>query len=70
MSEAAPHLVFHNFDSNLGKRVQKILSCVFPPAAPLGNRVMTFANHNDTIHFRHFNYAKDEGKEKRGEDLK
>lgn len=56
MSEAAPHLIFHNFSSTLGSRVQKILSAVFPPAAPLGNRVMTFANHADSIHFRHYNY--------------
>eukprot|EP00392_Amoebophrya_sp_AT5.2_P000156 g156.t1 len=57
MSEAAPHLLFHNFESKFGKRVQTILQALFPPAAPLGNRVMTFANHKDTIHFRHYNYG-------------
>ena len=26
--------------------------------------MLTFANHADSIHFRHFNFAKDEAKEK------
>ncbi|CAD7969564.1 unnamed protein product [Amoebophrya sp. A120] len=67
MSEAAPHLVFHNFESQFGKRVSTILKALFPPAAPLGNRVMTFANNKDTIHFRHYNYGdgKESGMKKR-----
>lgn len=57
MSEAAPHLVFHQFETALGKRISTVLKALFPPAAPLCNRVMTFANHRDTIHFRHYNYG-------------
>lgn len=37
---------------------------MFSPAAPLGKRVMTFANHKDTIHYRHYNYEEDNGKRK------
>ncbi|CAD7966563.1 unnamed protein product [Amoebophrya sp. A25] len=68
MSEAAPHLCFHNFDSKFGQRVATILKALFPPPAPLGNRVMTFANHRDTIHFRHYNYGDKRGSSNNGEE--
>jgi U3 small nucleolar ribonucleoprotein protein IMP4 len=53
MSEANPHLIFHDFSGKVGKRVQDILTALFPPPNPLGQRVLTFANERDTIHFRH-----------------
>lgn len=53
MSEAKPHLIFHEFDTKLGRRVKSILQALFPVAAPLSQRVMTFANCRDSIHFRH-----------------
>lgn len=31
-----------------------VLKHLFPPAAPLGKRVLSFVNRNDKIHFRHF----------------
>lgn len=62
MSEANPHLIFHDFDTPLGKRVQTILQALFPPAAPQGQRVMTFANARDTIHYRHYNFGYDSKK--------
>jgi U3 small nucleolar ribonucleoprotein protein IMP4 len=53
VSEARPHLIFHEFDTKLGRRVKSILQALFPVAAPLCKRAMTFANVNDSIHFRH-----------------
>lgn len=52
MSEAPPHLIFHNFTSQLGLRVRSILRYLFPPSKHSSNRVVTFANSQDVIHFR------------------
>jgi len=62
MSEAYPHLVFHNFKTRLGTRVMNILKYLFPVPRDDSRRVMTFANHDDFISFRHHNYKK-EGKD-------
>ena len=61
MSEQYPHLVFHNFKTNLGSRVQNILKYLFPVPRDESRRVMTFANHDDYISFRHHTYKKVEG---------
>lgn len=61
VSEANPHLLFHGFTAKTGRRVQKILQALFPPAKALGSRVCTFANHHDTIHFRHHTYERPKG---------
>ena len=53
MSEAHPHLIFDNFSTALGKRVQGILSHLFPVPKIDSRRVMTFANRGDVISFRH-----------------
>eukprot|EP01069_Polyplicarium_translucidae_P011549 Polyplicarium_translucidae@DN4074_c0_g1_i1.p1 len=53
MSEAYPHLIFHNFSSSLGKRAQKILGHLFPPPSGGSARTMSFVNRGDFIHFRH-----------------
>ena len=58
MSEAAPHLIFDNMNSRLGERVTKILKSLFPIPKPDSKRVITFANHNDLISFRHHTYEK------------
>jgi len=60
MSEAYPHLVFHNFKSRLGQRVMNILKYLFPVPRDDSRRVLTFANHDDFISFRHHNYKKAE----------
>lgn len=60
MSEAYPHLVFHNFKSRLGLRVMNILKYLFPVPREDSKRVLTFANHDDFISFRHHNYKKAE----------
>eukprot|EP00932_Pfiesteria_piscicida_P006629 SRR837773.1658.p1 GENE.SRR837773.1658~~SRR837773.1658.p1 ORF type:complete len:251 (-),score=33.58 SRR837773.1658:111-782(-) len=61
VSEANPHLIFHNFTAKMGKRVKTILQALFPPAKQLGERVLTFANHHDTIHFRHHIFTRPKG---------
>ncbi|XP_067682983.1 U3 small nucleolar ribonucleoprotein protein IMP4-like [Haliotis asinina] len=56
MSEAYPHLIFHNFTSKLGKRVQNILKYLFPVPKEDSKRVVTFANEEDYVSFRHHVY--------------
>lgn len=53
VSEAYPHLIFHNFSSKLGDRVKNILKYLFPVPKEDTKRVMTFANEQDFISFRH-----------------
>jgi len=53
MSEAYPHLIFSNLNSKLGKRVQKILTSLFPEPKADSARVLSFVNENDFISFRH-----------------
>lgn len=57
MSEQYPHLVFHNFKTKLGLRVMSILKYLYPVPKEDSKRVITFANHDDFISFRHHNYA-------------
>ncbi|KAF1740539.1 hypothetical protein MXB_3472, partial [Myxobolus squamalis] len=59
MSEAFPHLVFHNFTKPLGKRIMNILKYLFPVPKDDSKRVMSFINHSDFISFRHHVYNKD-----------
>ncbi|XP_030049837.1 U3 small nucleolar ribonucleoprotein IMP4 [Microcaecilia unicolor] len=58
MSEAYPHLIFHNFTSRLGQRISSILKYLFPVPKDDSKRVITFANDNDFISFRHHVYKK------------
>ena len=49
----------HNFNTELGQRVGNILKCLFPvPNKPDTKRLVTFANENDFISFRHHMYSK------------
>ncbi|RKP17797.1 Brix-domain-containing protein [Rozella allomycis CSF55] len=58
VSEAYPHLIFDKFTSNLGQRVKNILKFLFPVPKEESKRVMTFANNQDFISFRHHVYFK------------
>lgn len=58
MSEQFPHLIFHNFKTRLGERVKNILKYLFPVPKEDSKRIMTFANHDDYISFRHHMYKK------------
>jgi len=62
MSEAYPNLIFHNFNTSLGKRVMTILQALFPVPKEDGKRVMTFSNQDDFISFRHHVYTKPDPK--------
>ena len=53
MTLAFPHLIFHNFGTQLGERVQTILKNIFPVPKEDSPRVVTFYNENDFISFRH-----------------
>ena len=63
MSEAYPHIILNNFNSELGKRVGNILKCLFPVPKPESKRIVTFSNVDDFISFRHHMYDK-QGKDK------
>lgn len=58
MSEQYPHLIFHNLTTKLGERVTDILKYLFPVPKEDSKRVITFANHDDYISFRHHVYKK------------
>ncbi|KAH8550659.1 anticodon-binding protein [Umbelopsis sp. PMI_123] len=58
VSEAFPHLIFHNFNSKLGNRVTNILKYLFPVPKEDSKRVMTFSNDSDFISFRHHVFVK------------
>eukprot|EP01105_Mastigella_eilhardi_P024092 TRINITY_DN6212_c0_g1_i1.p1 TRINITY_DN6212_c0_g1~~TRINITY_DN6212_c0_g1_i1.p1 ORF type:complete len:296 (+),score=96.31 TRINITY_DN6212_c0_g1_i1:22-888(+) len=59
LSQAYPHLIFDNFATKLGERVMTILRYLFPVPREETHRVITFANRNDYISFRHHTYKKD-----------
>lgn len=63
MSEQYPHLIFHNFKTKLGERVMSILKYLFPVPKEDSKRIITFANHDDYISFRHHTYKKIHGKD-------
>ena len=52
MPEQYPHLIFNNFGSPLGKRVQDILKYLFPVPKDESKRIITFSNEEDYISFR------------------
>lgn len=59
MSETKPHLIFDGFSGKLGKRTMTVLQALFPPAAPLGKRAISFVNKgDDVIHFRHHSFER------------
>jgi U3 small nucleolar ribonucleoprotein protein IMP4 len=61
VSEAHPHLILDNFTSKLGQRTAGILRHLFPVPKPDAKRVMTFANREDFISFRHHTYEMPRG---------
>jgi U3 small nucleolar ribonucleoprotein protein IMP4 len=61
-SQAYPHLIIDGLNSTIGKRIGKILQSLFPIPRAESKRVLTFANRNDFIFFRHHMYNKELGK--------
>jgi len=60
VSEEKPHLIFDAFTTQVGRRCQAILKYLFPVPKPDSRRLMTFANRDDYILFRHHVYKKGE----------
>eukprot|EP00760_Papus_ankaliazontas_P010607 PhM_4_TR14372/c0_g1_i1/m.98108/K14561/IMP4; U3 small nucleolar ribonucleoprotein protein IMP4 len=58
LSEQYPHLIFDNFVTKLGKRVETILKYLFPVPKEDATRVLTFSNENDFVRFRHHTFVK------------
>jgi len=58
VSQIYPHLIFHNFTTKLGERCQIIIKSLFPVPKDESKRVITYANQNDFISFRHHLYEK------------
>lgn len=56
ISEANPHMIFHNFATKLGQRVKTILQHLFPIPKLDSKRVMTFSNDSDFISFRYIRF--------------
>ncbi|CAM9824517.1 unnamed protein product, partial [Sphacelaria rigidula] len=63
VSEVYPHLILENFSTPLGQRVADVLKFLFPVPKAESPRVMTFANDEDVLSFRHHMYEKRSGKE-------
>ena len=61
ISEAYPHLIFDRFTSQLGERAASILKHLFPVPKDDSKRVVTLANREDYISFRHHTYATPRG---------
>lgn len=58
-SESYPHLIFENFTSKRGKRVETILKHMFPPGVKKDSpRVISFINNEDFISVRQHVYVK------------
>ncbi|XP_015924318.1 U3 small nucleolar ribonucleoprotein protein IMP4 [Parasteatoda tepidariorum] len=53
MPQEYPHLIFQNFRTKLGKRVESILKHLFPVPKEEAKRVISFLNNSDWIMFRH-----------------
>ena len=58
MSEAFPHVILNNFNTDLGRRVGNVLKCLFPVPRIDTRRIVTFSNDNDFISFRHHMFSK------------
>ena len=61
-SQAYPHLIIDGFQTKIGLRIFRILQALYPVPRPDSRRVLTFANRDDFISFRHHMYTKDKGK--------
>ncbi len=57
-SQAHPHLILDNLNSKVGQRVARILQALYPIPRPESRRIITFANRDDHISFRHHMYDK------------
>jgi U3 small nucleolar ribonucleoprotein protein IMP4 len=52
-STAYPHLIFEGLASKVGLRFKRILQALYPIPKPDSKRIITFANTDDILSFRH-----------------
>lgn len=69
VSEAYPHLIFDGFNSKVGDRITDVLKHLFPMPKIESKRLMTFANRDDFISFRHHVYRKADHKDVETKEL-
>lgn len=60
-SQAHPHLIIDNMSTKIGARVGRILQALYPMAKDSTKRVISYANQNDFISFRHHLYSQIKG---------
>lgn len=60
-SQSYPRLIIDGLNSKVGNRISRILQALYPIPKPDSRRVITFANNNDFISFRHHMYNKEKG---------
>ncbi len=60
-SQAHPHLILEGMTTKMGKRIATILQALYPIPRAESKRVITFANNNDFVSFRHHMYEKNSG---------
>ena len=58
VSEAYPHVILESFTTPIGARFATILKHLFPVPKEASQRVVTFANRDDTVSFRHHVYRR------------
>ncbi|KAK6589915.1 U3 snoRNP IMP4 [Cryptosporidium xiaoi] len=63
LPQSNPHLVFQDFNTDLGRRVCDILRHLFPSSTDKSQRVISFVNINDQITFRNYVWKKEDDKE-------
>jgi U3 small nucleolar ribonucleoprotein protein IMP4 len=56
-SEAYPNLIFHNFQSDLGLKINSFLKSLFPCPNEASKKVIGFMNNDDYISFRQYIYG-------------
>lgn len=61
-SQANPRLIIDGLNSAVGQRIGRILQALYPVPKPDSRRVITFANQQDYISFRHHVYSREHGK--------
>jgi len=60
-SQAYPHLIIDGMTTKIGTRIKKILQALYPVPKIDSTRVITYANNNDFISFRHHISSKEKG---------
>lgn len=60
-SQANPHIIIDNVSTTIGSRIKRVLQSLYPAAKSDCRRVITYANREDYVSFRHHMYVKEKG---------